>query len=351
MTPSNDTSQALAQQVTGAFRAKRALHIIAGGSKAFFGNPVEAEPLDVNAHCGIIEYEPSELVLTARGGTPLHEIEAALGASRQMLAFEPPMHSRQTTFGGAIATGLSGPRRACAGAVRDFVLGTTIINGKGEILKFGGQVMKNVAGYDASRLMAGAQGTLGVLLDISVKVLPLAESEITLAFAMDEREAHQRLRQWVLQGHAISASCFTDGTLYIRLSSTASSVAHSARQLGGETGTGELWAQLRNQTHPFFEHNTPLWRLSLPPATPPVLAGYRQLIEWGGALRWVSCETPLYEQAAALRGHATRYALHGKGGTNLFQPLNTALLNLHQRLKQAFDPVSILNPGRLYTDL
>ena len=220
MTTAADISTALADQVQSAFSSRQALRIKAGNSKVFYGNVVEGEVLDTSAHSGIIEYQPSELVITARSGTPLSEIETALAEHKQMLAFEPPIHTEQATFGGAIATGLSGPRRAFSGAARDFVLGTTVINGKGEILKFGGQVMKNVAGYDASRLMTGAQGTLGVLLDISVKVLPIAEKEITLVFELDQQTAHDKLRQWMLQGHAVSASCFIDNILSVRLSST-----------------------------------------------------------------------------------------------------------------------------------
>jgi glycolate oxidase FAD binding subunit len=268
-----------------------------------------------------------------------------------MLAFEPPLHTEHATFGGAIATGLSGPRRAYSGAARDFVLGTTVINGKGEILKFGGQVMKNVAGYDVSRLMTGAQGTLGVLLDISVKVLPVAEKEITLMFELDQQTAHDKLRQWTLQGHAVSASCFIDNILSVRLSSTESSVNHSISELGGEKTDNNLWIQLRHQTHPFFTDNTRLWRLSVPPATEPVLQDHKQLIEWGGALRWIASEDPVYEQAAALNGHATRYALNTNKVSDPFQPLGPTLLKLHKQLKQAFDPGLILNPGRTYSGL
>ena len=351
MTTAADISTSLTDQVGLAFKAKQPLRINAGNSKAFYGNPVEGEVLDVNAHRGIIEYQPSELVLTARCGTPLSEIEATLAASNQMLAFEPPMHTENTTFGGAIAAGLSGPRRAFSGAVRDFVLGTTVINGKGETLKFGGQVMKNVAGYDASRLMAGAQGTLGVLLDISVKVLPIAENEITLSFELDQQTAHEHLRQWILQGHAISASCYTDNILMIRLSSTQSSIEHSQASLGGELSDNKIWLKLRNQTHPFFSDNPRLWRVSVPPATEPVFEDNNQLIEWGGALRWISSEDSLFEHAAKLNGHATRYALHSNIATDPFQPLGPTMLKLHQQLKQAFDPASILNPGRTYSTL
>ncbi len=351
MTSAADISTTLADQVKTAFSCRQPLRINAGNSKAFYGNTIEGDVLNVNAHRGIIEYQPSELVITARSGTPLNEIETALAENNQMLAFEPPLHTEHATFGGAIATGLSGPRRAFTGAARDFVLGTTVINGKGEILSFGGQVMKNVAGYDVSRLMAGAQGTLGVLLDISVKVLPLAEKEITLVFEFDQQTAHDQLRQWILQGHAVSASCFTNNILSVRLSSTESSVNHSISELGGEITDNNIWIQLRHQTHPFFTDNTRLWRLSVPPATEPVLQDHNQLIEWGGALRWIAGEDAIYEQAAALNGHATRYALHTNSDSDPFQPLGPTMLKLHRQLKQAFDPELILNRGRTYSSL
>jgi glycolate oxidase FAD binding subunit len=204
----NDSTIKLCEQLAQAWSNKKPVRIVAGNSKSFYGRSVDGDEISVADHTGILEYHASELVLTARSGTKLSDIENALAENNQMLAFEPPMHTLASTLGGSIACGLSGPRRPFAGAARDFVLGTTLINGKGEKLKFGGQVMKNVAGYDASRLMVGAQGTLGILLDISIKVLPKPEHELTLCFEKNFEEIHNELRPGILQGHPITASCF-----------------------------------------------------------------------------------------------------------------------------------------------
>lgn len=346
----SDISDQLAARVARACSEQQPLQILGGGSKAFYGNRLEGEVLALTDHRGIIEYQPSELVLTARAGTPLTEIEQTLADNGQMLAFEPPLHNDATTFGGAIASGLSGPRRAFAGAARDFVLGTRIVNGKGEILKFGGQVMKNVAGYDASRLMVGAQGTLGVLLDISVKVLPRPEREISLALALDATAAMTSLQRWLSSDLPISASCSFGNTLMLRLSSTHNSVEAAARSIGGEQINNDLWQHLRHQRHDFFEQPG-LWRVSLPPATPAVAADRPQLIEWGGALRWIVSDEPLFELAAKHGGHACRYPLHHATEAELFQPLLPSMLALQRRIKRAFDPEGILNRGRLYRDL
>jgi glycolate oxidase FAD binding subunit len=359
----NDLSDNLVEQITQAYGEKTPLVITSGGSKSFYGNVVEGTALDVKQHSGIIEYRPSELVITARSGTKLSDIENELSINNQMLAFEPPSHTSSSTLGGSIACGLSGPRRPFAGAARDFVLGTTIINGNGQLLKFGGQVMKNVAGYDASRLMAGAQGTLGVLLDISVKVLPKPESELTLSFDKPFDKAHKILRSWIISGQPISASCYYEKRLFIRLSSTANSIKHSHQTIGGDiqsdNNSGELWKQLQHQNHKFFKHNGEdpghVWRVSVPPATPAIATEYPQLTEWNGALRWISSNENMFELAKKYNGHATRYTLNATYDDNqdkkIFQELTSPMLALHQRIKKSFDPGNILNPGRLYKEL
>ena len=359
----NDLSDNLVEQITRAYGKKTPLVIISGGSKSFYGNVIEGTALNVKQHSGIIEYRPSELVLTARSGTKLSDIENELSKNNQMLAFEPPSHNRAATLGGSIACGLSGPRRPFAGAARDFVLGTTIINGKGELLKFGGQVMKNVAGYDASRLMVGAQGTLGVLIDISVKVLPKPESELTLCFDKPFDDAHRTLRNWIIQGQPISASCYYEKRLFIRLSSTANSVKQAHQTIGGDIqhdkNSDELWKQLQHQDHKFFKHNNDdprdLWRVSVPPATPAIATECPQLTEWNGALRWISSNEDMFELARQFDGHATRYTLNKKTGDDstgdIFQTLPAGMLALHRRIKQSFDPANILNPGRIYNEL
>lgn len=323
--------------------------ISAGGSKTFYGNAVVGETLDVSAHTGIIDYRASELVITARSGTKLTDIETALAEQNQQLAFEPPGHNADTTIGGVIACGLSGPARAFQGAARDFVLGTKIINGKGELLRFGGQVMKNVAGYDVSRLMVGAQGTLGVITEISLKVLPRSEHEAALAFEVDAAEGHKMLRTWLSHGQPISASCHYRGVLSVRLSSTENSVRQACRKMGGDATSSELWKQLRDQTHPHFQQQN-LWRLSVPAATA-MDDEEDQLVEWGGALRWQVSSAALFDRAQALGGHATRYNMQADSADEIFQPLQPAMMTMHRRIKHALDPNNILNPARLYKAL
>ncbi len=347
----SDISNKLQVQVKAAFDKKTALRISAGNSKSFYGRGVKGEEISVADHAGIIEYRASELVLTARSGTLLSDVETALAENNQMLAFEPPAHAPSATLGGSIACGLSGPRRPFAGAARDFVLGTTIINGKGETLKFGGQVMKNVAGYDASRLMVGAQGTLGVLLDISIKVLPKPETELTISFEQDFETAHKALRQWILQGQPVTASYYYNGALSIRLSSTGNSVKKAHEMIGGELRPNDLWQSLQHQTHEFFSRHKNLWRVSVPASAKSILADQQQLVEWNGALRWVASDEDLFTTAKDVGGHASKYRMNSDNEENIFQPLSSTMLSLQQRLKHSFDPDNILNPGRLYPEL
>ena len=349
-----DKTELLCEQVLHACNNNKPLAIRAGNSKRFYGREVEGDALLVDGHLGILSYEASELVITARAGTRLSEIEAVLERNGQQLAFEPPMHSERSTLGGAIASGLSGPARAFNGAARDFVLGAKIINGKAELMQFGGQVMKNVAGYDVSRLMVGAQGTLGVLLEISLKVLPKPEAEMTLSYEADAITAHRWLRDWLHRGLPITASCHYQRRLSLRLGSTENSLRAAHKTMGGEIADSAMWPQLRDQTHTFFAQPN-LWRLSLPPSAA-LENDEDSLIEWGGALRWKASNNKLFEKARRLKGHATRYQSNAAAaGTNpaqdIFQPLQPTVLAIHQRLKKAFDPLNILNPGRMYEEL
>ena len=263
---------------------KTPLAIHAGNSMAFYGGPVHGEALDVRAYSGIIDYEPQELVLTVRAGTPLAEIEAVMAKEKQMLPFEPPHFADGATIGGTVASGLSGPRRPYTGAVRDFVLGTRIINGKGEDLHFGGRVIKNVAGYDVSRLMTGAMGTLGVLLDISFKVLPAPSAEVTLRFELDEANAIQRVNEWAGKPLPLSATSWCENILRVRLSGAVSGVKAAQQKLGGQIVDTSLanafWAELRDHRAAFFQGNEPLWRVSLPSTAPPLNLSMPQWIEW-----------------------------------------------------------------------
>ena len=351
---SHDSRQQLQDQVKQHLSDKRPLYIQGGGSKKFLGYGVEAAKLDVTSHCGIIHYEPTELVITARCGTKLSEIETALAEHNQMLAFEPPHFSANATLGGCIATGLSGPRRPFTGSARDFVLGMSIINGKGEIGKFGGEVMKNVAGYDVSRMMVGSLGTLGVILDVSLKVLPKPEAEITVSYELTERAAISRVNKFCASPLPITATCFDGHRLYLRLSGTNASVNAAKTQLGGEVldNATDFWLKLREQSHSFFKSDKPLWRLSLAPATPPLELEGKQLHEWRGGQRWLVSSLSakrIREKMTSLNGHAT---LFKNAGTNepIFHPLQGKLHELNINLKLAMDPDCIFNPGRMYED-
>jgi len=352
---SKDISQELQAQVLNAYKNKTALNIQAGNSKLFYGNKITAQPLDVSQHQGVISYEPTELVITARAGTRLIDIEKTLDDNNQMLAFEPPSFSDSATLGGTIAGNFSGPRRAYSGAARDFVLGCNIINGKAEALSFGGQVMKNVAGYDASRLMCGAMGGLGVILDISLKVLPKPETQITLSHQCSIYQATKNIHQWIKKSLPISASYFLNEQLYIRLSGNNSSVASAKNIIGGEllTENESFWTAIKNQKTDFFNSDKPLWRLSLASNTTELKLAGDTLYEWSGALRWLSSdESPekIRQTLDVVNGQATCFK-NNKINSDPFHPLNTGLFNIHKRLKNAFDPENILNPKRMYKDL
>ena len=347
-----DDSEHLREQVLAAITHKTALNIAGSGSKVFYGRSVQGQPLDTRKHSGILTYEPTELVLTARCGTSMTNIETALAEHRQMLAFEPPYFEPNATLGGTIAAGLSGSRRPYAGSVRDTVLGVKLLNGKGEIVKFGGEVMKNVAGFDLSRLQVGALGTLGIILEVSLKVLPMPATEQTLIRRMDQSTTLLVMNRLAKTSLPLSASCHDGEFLRIRLSGAESALASARQHLQADILPPEeakdFWAELREQKLPFFQDELPLWRLSLPSASAqPQLAG-SWFIDWGGALRWLkspeSAET-IFTQAQRLNGHACRFR-SAQGGE--FQPLSPGLENLHKRLKAAFDPHGIFNIGRMY---
>jgi glycolate oxidase FAD binding subunit len=341
----------LCERVRDHSARKAPLRIRGGGTKDFYGEESAGEALDMSGYSGIVAYEPKELVLTVRAGTRLAQVEAALDAQRQMLPFEPPHFGEAATIGGAVAAGLSGPRRPYAGAVRDFVLGTRIVNGKGEDLSFGGRVIKNVAGYDVSRLMAGALGTLGVITEISFKVLPRPPAEATLEFEMDEEAATLQVNRWAGLPLPLSATAWEAGRLRVRLSGAQTAVAAARQKMGGESvDAGDYWASLREHRLPFFAGGEALWRVSVPQVADPLALSRPQLIEWGGGLRWLAGDVdPLMVRSTAERagGHATLFR-RGDRGTGVFHPLKPPVLKIHKRLKEAFDPAGILNPNRMY---
>ena len=352
---SNDLTQSIAAQVAEAAADGQPLSIAGHGSKAFYGRPVDGRTLDISGHRGIVNYEPTELVLTARAGTPLADIENALAEHGQMLPFEPPRFGGRGTLGGAVATGLSGPRRPYVGAVRDMVLGSRIVNGRGEVLYFGGEVMKNVAGYDVSRLMTGAMGTLGVLLEVSVKLLPVFEHETTLRVGRDPEGAFLDLEGWVKQGYPISAAAHDGQSLYLRLSGSEKAVRAAQTALNGDDVAqgNDYWRALRDQELDFFAPGPNLWRIALPPLSPhPELTG-DIYYDWGGQLCWVRSDASASDIRAAaerLGGHATLFRGEA-GNADRFHPLAPAVRNLHRNLKRSFDPEGVLNPGRMYSDL
>ena len=370
-------------QITERVRAAAAdqtpLRLRGGGTKDFHGLALHGEVLDTRGLQGIVSYEPSELVVTVRAGTPLAELQAVLASKGQCLPFDPPHFSSSAagaeptsaasaaTVGGMVAAGLSGPARASVGAVRDYLLGVTLLNGRAELLSFGGQVMKNVAGYDVSRLMAGAWGTLGLLTEVSLKVLPVPPGEATLRFECDQADALRRLHAWGGQPLPLNASCWVQdagvGTLYLRLRGATAAVEAACRQRGGtrldNATVAPDWAACRDHTLPWFTERAPgsaLWRLSLP-ATAPVLAlpgDAKPLVEWHGALRWVQAPEAagdaLRDAAAAAGGTATLFRAASAGGTSAtghFDLKPGPLELIHQRLKRSFDPLGIFNPGRL----
>lgn len=358
----NDIVGHWAERIRSAAAGESPLRLRGAGTKDWYGQAIEGEILDTRAYRGIVSYDPAELVVTARCGTPLAEIEAALAERNQMLAFEPPHFGRATTFGGCIAAGIAGPRRASAGAARDFVLGATVMNGHGEVLRFGGQVVKNVAGYDVARLMAGSLGTLGLLLEISVRVLPRPTAETTLKFDTNGTDAVRKLNEWCGRPLPITASAWRNGTLAVRLSGAESAVKTARNTIGGEVVDAveaeRFWEGLREQTDSFFAMIAPrsaLWRLALPSIAEPLQLPGAQLMEWGGAQRWWITDTDAQTvriTAKQAGGHATifRAGREYDRSAGVFTPLPAPLMKIHRGLKTAFDPARIFNRGRLYPD-
>jgi glycolate oxidase FAD binding subunit len=351
----------LVARVNAAASARQPLCIRAGGTKDFYGNLPHGELLDPRAWAGIESHEPSELVITARAGTRLREVEEALAGKNQMLAFEPPHFGPDATIGGCIAAGLSGPRRSSAGytwgGVREAVLGARLLDGRGRLLRFGGTVIKNVAGYDVSRVLAGSLGMLGVIIDVSLKVLPMPALEVTLCFDMDESQALEQLHHWGARPLPISASCWRGGSLWLRLSGSEAAVLQAAQTLGGERlgapAAIAFWRDLREQCGSWFAGEDALWRVSLPVTAAPLALAGEQCMEWGGALRWLRTAVPaatVRERARALGGHATLFR-GGDRTRGVFAPLAAPIAAIHQRLKDEFDPARIFNPGRMYEGL
>ncbi len=347
-----ESEQQLQRQIIDALENQSPLAIQGAGSKAFLGRPVSGELLDTRAHSGIVNYDPTELVVTVRSGTPLAELLATLDQHGQMLPCEPPTFDGAATVGGMVAAGLSGPRRPWSGSVRDFVLGTRVITGHGKLMRFGGEVMKNVAGYDLSRLMAGSFGLLGVLTEVSLKVLPKPVATRHLSLDLSAETALEKLAQWGQQPIPITAACYIDGRLCLRLEGGTGSVRSAADRLGGEELESDFWSHLNEQKLAFFDDARPLWRLSLPSTTPVLELPGDALLDWAGNQRWLksdAADTTIQALASQCGGHATCYS---PGITDTpFQPLQPLLEHYHRRLKAQLDPQGIFNPGRTYASL
>ncbi len=355
-----------AEQVRSAAAQRTPLRIRGGGSKDFYGQALTGAVLETRALRGMTNYEPSELVVSVLAGTPLAELEQELAAHAQHLPFEPPHFGPGATVGGMVAAGLSGPARAVKGAVRDYVLGVQMIGGQGQVLRFGGQVMKNVAGYDVSRLMAGSMGTLGLLTEVSLKVLPLAVAEATLRLEATQAEALRLLNRWAGRPLPLDASCWRQqqhghGLLWLRLRGAQAAVRAAREQIGGEAieqpQALAFWQALREQEADFFRGpaHACLWRLSVPDTAAVLpLAAEDALLEWGGALRWVwapaAQAAALRAQAANVGGSATlfrRAADDAALDVPVFHPLSPALQQIHRALKDQFDPAGVFGTGRM----
>ena len=345
----------LRERIVAASATRTPLRLRGAGTKDFYGEQLAGEILDTRGYRGIVDYEPSELVITARCGTPLSQVENTLAAHGQCLAFEPPRFGSDPTIGGVIAAGLSGPQRASVGAARDFVLGASLLDAHGELLRFGGRVMKNVAGFDMSRLLCGSLGILGLIAEVSIKVLPRPQFEATLRLEMNAAQAIAQFNRWCAQPLPISATAWHAGLAYVRLSGAASAVRAATAAIGGarldDMDAAAWWTTIRDQTLPAFKPAARLWRLSLPSTVVVDLPG-TVLVEWAGALRWLDSDAPTHEvRTAAARAGGSATLWRGTRDASMFHPLDAANLGLHRRLKAQFDPDGIFNPGRLVEGL
>jgi len=347
----------VAARVAEASKEGTGLEIRGGGTKRFLGNPPTGEVLEVGDIRGIIEHDPSELFVTAYGGTKIDALDAALAEANQMLGFEPPMHGAESSIGGVLACGLSGPRRPSSGACRDFMLGVTMIDGSGEVLSFGGKVIKNVAGFDVTRLMAGSMGAFGVIVEVTMRVVAKPIKETTVSLELSEEQAALRANEIIASGLPVSASCWHSGALRLRLSGSEAGVKRSVDEIGGEVvreqDSDPFWKSIRNQTHPFFSPGRSLWKITTPPLADPIGVEGESLVEWNGALRWVSTDMPpeIVRKKADEAGGAATLFRAGAGLEDVrerFPEPPAKLKELHQQLMKTFDPDGILNPGRIY---
>ncbi|BBU30337.1 glycolate oxidase subunit GlcE [Burkholderia sp. THE68] len=347
-----DCSEELLGEVRTALNSKQPLRIRGGDSKSFLGRSTLGKEIDTRRHRGIVSYDPTELVVTVRAGTTLQELEIILDAAGQMLPSEAPVLGGETTIGGMVASGLSGPRRAYSGSVRDYVLGCRLITGSAKHLRFGGEVMKNVAGYDVSRLLCGSFGAFGLLTEVSLKVLPRPRSVLSVGLEATSEAALSMLAKWRSEGIPISGACHIDDVLHLRIEGGSGSVKAARELVGGDEVSTSFWQELREFDLPFFKDERPLWRLSMPAAAPHIELPGRCVTDWGGTQRWLKSEAdPLAIRELAQRhgGHATCYTPDVTDDP--FHKLSAPLFQLHQRLKRQLDPSNIFNAGRMYPEI
>ena len=348
----NDDTTALQQAVQQACDTSSAINIQGGNSKPFLGRGDAAITVSTLNHTGIVNYEPTELVVSVRAGTLLKELTAELAANGQMLPFEPPQHEG-ATIGGVLACGLSGPARPFTGSARDYVLGVRMINGQAQHLRFGGDVMKNVAGYDLSRLQIGAYGSLGVLLDASMKVLPIPQYELTLVSTRSTADDYSYISGLARRALPVTAAAVQGNTQYIRLSGTQAAVKSAANQLEGDvdTSANAYWLALRDQTLDFFTTDKTLWRISVAEYAEPLALSGEWLYDWAGAQRWLNSSEPpdvVFAAAAAAGGHAIRYGANHDSPR--FQPLTGTAQRLQARVRDSFDSQRLFNPGQFHPE-
>ncbi|QDQ42166.1 glycolate oxidase subunit GlcE [Methylacidiphilum kamchatkense] len=342
----------LIEKIRRVINLKEKIKIIGGGTKERLGRKVVGKPINVSENRGIITYDPAELFVTVKSGTPIGSLEEVLKQHGQYLPFEPPHLGEQATVGGVVACGLSGPSRPYKGALKDYLLKVRIINGKGEVLTFGSQVIKNVAGFDLFRLMAGAQGTLGIILDVTFKVLPLPPFSTTVVLEKNATEALRFLSIIAAKYFPLSASCYYNNKLYVRISGYEKSVRRAEKEIGGDilANDHQFWNSVKERTHPFFINSQRLWRLVLPQAAPLLPMEGEWFFDWGGSQRWWKGEEDNREAIFRWARDQGGYAWCHDKEVTLASPLDTALLRIHRRLKEAFDPFGLLNPGRIYEE-
>lgn len=345
-----DLTQQLQQQIEHSISAKKSLSIHASGSHQFMLDDYQEDhTLDMTQHCGVIDYQPTELTLRARSGTRISELRQLLAQNNQGLATDIPIYTDNTTLGGTIAIGHSGSGRPFRGAIRDHVLGATLINGYAELITCGGQVMKNVAGYDVSRLLCGSRGTLGPILDITLKVLPLPQTQITLCFELDEDAAIRSMNQMAGQALPITAAVFYQGTMMIRLQGTESGVRHAQQNIGGEAlpQDQEFWDSIQQQTHPFFSQAEALWRIIVPSSASKLELEneHQSFIDWCGGLRWIHSDA--ITQSDFIHVQNLGGYIEGHKGAPATQPsslMDKMQTAMHRKIKHAFDPELRFNP-------